>query len=95
MRICLEPSRCIGKRYLVFLILVGFALFSYGGGGGDGGGDGTNRPPVAMDMSISTAEDKSQHFVLQATDPEGDCLIYSVVTNSANGTSTWKRNRYR
>jgi uncharacterized protein YkwD/plastocyanin len=45
-----------------------------------------NRPPVATDNSVTTAEERPVEIGLQASDPEGDELTYAVVDQPAHGT---------
>lgn len=44
-----------------------------------------NNPPVANNQSVITNEDTPLAITLTATDPDGDPLTYSIVTNPANG----------
>ncbi|MDD5760047.1 MAG: Ig-like domain-containing protein [Desulfobulbaceae bacterium] len=46
-----------------------------------------NDAPVATDGMLETAEDTSASGQLTATDPEGDSLSYSIVTNGAKGVA--------
>jgi Tol biopolymer transport system component len=45
-----------------------------------------NDAPVAVAGNISTLENTSVNIQLQASDPDGDALAYSVLTLPANGT---------
>ena len=45
-------------------------------------------PPVAHDQSVTTDEDTSVAITLTATDPDGDPLTYSIVSNPSHGTLT-------
>ena len=45
-----------------------------------------NDVPVAKAVSLSTDEDTTVNSQLQAYDPDGDPLTYTVVSNPANGT---------
>lgn len=45
----------------------------------------TNQPPQATDRSVETDEDTPVGITLNALDPEGDPLTYTVVTNPSNG----------
>ncbi|MFQ6084398.1 MAG: S8 family serine peptidase, partial [Candidatus Aminicenantia bacterium] len=44
-----------------------------------------NNPPVANSQSVTTNEDTSVAITLTATDPDGDPLTYSIVSQPANG----------
>ncbi|MBI4601843.1 MAG: DNRLRE domain-containing protein [Planctomycetes bacterium] len=44
-----------------------------------------NVPPVAQDQSVTTAEDAAVAITLEASDPDGDPLTYSVIAGPANG----------
>jgi len=46
----------------------------------------SNDQPVAIDQSLTTAEDTAEAIMLSATDADGDALTYTVVTPPANGT---------
>ncbi|WP_041584612.1 Ig-like domain-containing protein [Syntrophus aciditrophicus] len=46
----------------------------------------TNQMPVANAQSVSTAENMAKAITLTGSDPDGDSLIYSVVTAPAHGT---------
>lgn len=46
-----------------------------------------NDAPVAIDGALATEEETSASGQLTATDPEGDSLTYSMVTNGAKGTA--------
>lgn len=45
-----------------------------------------NRPPVAVNQSLSTAEDVSLVVTLSATDPDGDDLTYATSSAPAHGS---------
>jgi hypothetical protein len=45
-----------------------------------------NQPPSAAGQSISTSEDTPAAIVLEAADPDGNPLSYSVVTGPAHGS---------
>jgi uncharacterized repeat protein (TIGR01451 family) len=47
-----------------------------------------NTPPVAADGDVTTAEDVALPLTLQATDADGDALVYSVTTAPAHGGLT-------
>ena len=47
-----------------------------------------NNPPVADDQEVVTDEDTPVAITLTASDPDGDPLTYSVVTDPNNGTLT-------
>jgi hypothetical protein len=44
-----------------------------------------NRPPIAADQSVTTAEDTSLTIALEATDPDNDPLTYSIVAAPSHG----------
>ncbi|MGZ6347880.1 MAG: Ig-like domain-containing protein [Anaerolineales bacterium] len=44
-----------------------------------------NRPPVAQDQTITTDEDTANTITLVATDPDGDTLTYTIVTQPGHG----------
>jgi hypothetical protein len=44
-----------------------------------------NSPPTAQDLSLSFSEDTSAQIVLTATDPEGDGLTWTVVSQPMHG----------
>ena len=46
-----------------------------------------NSPPVAQNQSVTLSEDSQIDITLIATDPEGDPLTYTIVTQPANGTA--------
>ena len=46
-----------------------------------------NSPPVAQNQSVTMSEDSQLDIILIATDPEGDPLTYTIVTQPANGTA--------
>ena len=46
-----------------------------------------NRPPVASDQSVITNQKSPVAITLIATDPDGDPITYSVVTNPSHGQS--------
>jgi uncharacterized repeat protein (TIGR03803 family)/VCBS repeat-containing protein len=48
----------------------------------------SNRPPLASNGTLTTPEDKSASGTLTATDPDGNRLTYSIVSNGAKGTAT-------
>lgn len=45
-----------------------------------------NYPPMAKVQSVTTAENTKTSIVLSGSDPEGDTLVYNIVTNPAHGT---------
>ena len=45
-----------------------------------------NNPPVATDSSFSVRTRRSKNFTLQASDPDGDPLTYTIVTTPTLGT---------
>lgn len=47
-----------------------------------------NLPPVAIDKSLMTKKDTPLNVSLNASDPDGDALIFSLKTLPANGTIT-------
>ena len=46
----------------------------------------TNRAPVATAQSVTTAEDSATAITLAATDPDGESLTFTVVSQPAHGT---------
>jgi hypothetical protein len=44
-----------------------------------------NNPPIAVSFPVSTSEGFAIDILLQATDPDGDDLTYSIVTPPADG----------
>ena len=46
----------------------------------------TNRAPVATAQSVTTAEDSATAITLAGTDPDGDSLTFTVVSQPAHGT---------
>ncbi|HEX2668409.1 MAG TPA: Ig-like domain-containing protein [Gammaproteobacteria bacterium] len=52
------------------------------------GGGGGNSAPTANNGSISTAQDTPVNGTLSATDPNGDPISFSIVTNPAHGSVT-------
>lgn len=48
----------------------------------------TNRPPVAHDAAVTTAEDTPVEITLRATDANDDPLTYRIVTGPAHGNLT-------
>ena len=60
------------------------------GGGAVGGAAGTpppseNRPPVVSDQAVSVTEDGAVGITLNASDPEGDALSYTLVEGPTSG----------
>ena len=45
-----------------------------------------NHPPVAVDSTVSVRTRRSKSFTLQASDPDGDPLTYTVLTTPTLGT---------
>lgn len=48
----------------------------------------TNNPPIARSIFASTDEDHTLHGTLQASDPDGDPLAFSVLSSPGNGSVT-------
>ncbi len=76
-------------RRLIFVIvawvtLKGDAIISCSSD--PGGFSSTNRPPVASDSFYSVPEDGSLTGFMQATDPDGDPLVYRVTAPPGMGT---------
>ncbi len=46
----------------------------------------TNNPPVAYDQAVDTTQNTSVDITLDATDPDGDPLTYTIAAGPANGT---------
>ena len=80
------------KNYtLVFISLITLAACGGGGGGGsDAPGSGyttpTNNPPsiTNTNMNISVVENQTSAFTVNATDPNGDTLTYSLSGDDAS-----------
>ncbi len=80
------------KNYtLVFISLITIAACGGGGGGGsDAPGSGyttpTNNPPsiTNTNMNISVVENQTSAFTVNATDPNGDTLTYSLNGDDAS-----------
>lgn len=78
------------KPIITFFILAG-VLVGCGGGGGSSNSPSltppppTNSPPSASDSEISLDEDTEYSGAFNFTDPDGDSLSYSVVSEAANG----------
>ena len=80
------------KNYtLVFISLITIAACGGGGGGGsDASGSGyttpTNNPPsiTNTNMNISVVENQTSAFTVNATDPNGDTLTYSLSGDDAS-----------
>ncbi len=45
-----------------------------------------NQLPVATDQTLTTAEDEPVSIAIAATDPDGNVLVYTVLSNPAHGT---------
>jgi hypothetical protein len=76
-------------RRLIFVIvawvtLKGDAIISCSSD--PGGISSANRPPVASDSFYSVPEDGSATGFMQATDPDGDSLVYRVTAPPGTGT---------
>ena len=79
------------KNYtLVFISLITLAACGGGGGGSDAPGSGyttpTNNPPsiTNTNMNISVVENQTSAFTVNATDPNGDTLSYSLSGDDAS-----------
>ncbi|HCG95648.1 MAG TPA: hypothetical protein DEX20_08505 [Halieaceae bacterium] len=78
------------KAIITFFFLAG-VLVGCGGGGGSSDSPSltppppTNSPPSASDSEISLDEDTEYSGAFNFTDPDGDSLTYSVVSEPANG----------
>ena len=79
------------KNYtLVFISLITIAACGGGGGGSDAPGSGyttpTNNPPsiTNTNMNISVVENQTSAFTVNATDPNGDTLSYSLSGDDAS-----------
>ena len=79
------------KNYtLVFISLITLAACGGGGGGSDAPGSGyttpTNNPPAITNtnMNISVVENQTSAFTVNATDPNGDTLTYSLSGDDAS-----------
>ena len=47
-----------------------------------------SRPPIADDQSVTTDEDTAASITLTGSDPDGDSLTYTVLSNPSNGLLT-------
>ena len=80
------------KNYtLVFISLITIAACGGGGGGGSDAPDSgyttpTNNPPsiTNTNMNISVVENQTSAFTVNATDPNGDTLTYSLSGDDAS-----------
>ena len=79
------------KNYtLLFISLIIITACGGGGGGSDGSGSGysppTNNPPsiTNTNMSISVVENQTSAFTVNASDPDGDNLTYTISGDDAN-----------
>ena len=79
------------KNYtLVFISLITIAACGGGGGGSDAPGSGyttpTNNPPsiTNTNMNISVVENQTSALTVNATDPNGDTLSYSLSGDDAS-----------
>src|SRR5262249_60842705 len=45
-----------------------------------------NHAPVASDGALATDQDTAKDVTLQATDPDGDPLTFTIVTGPSHGT---------
>jgi hypothetical protein len=69
------------------IVIAGLGVAACGGGGGGGGGGGApNAPPVLAPLALSTKLNTDVQGQVSATDPAGEALTISVVTNPASGT---------
>jgi hypothetical protein len=79
------------KPIITLFILAGVLVGCGGGGGGSSNSPSltppapTNFPPSASDSDISLDEDTEYSGAFNFTDPDGDSLTYSVVSEPANG----------
>ena len=75
---------------LVFVLLFMIVACGGGGGGSDASGSGytepTNNPPSINNtiMNISVLENQNSAFTVNATDPNGDTLTYSLSGDDAS-----------
>ena len=86
------------------LIAAGSGVITFPGGqgsfdgvntptGGDlsvdlGGGSAANQAPIAQNASLSVISGQSLSFTLSASDPDGDSITYTIVTNPTHGALT-------
>ena len=57
-----------------------------GGGGGGGRSSGANAPPALTSLALSTKQNTDVQGQVAATDPNGEALTYSAVSNPTSGT---------
>jgi hypothetical protein len=70
---------------LIALVLASFTLFACDGDSDDDGS--TDTAPKATDGTLMLDENTTVTGTLSATDPDGDTLTYSIVTNGTLGTA--------
>ena len=91
-----------GRRSAIVAILTAASLSGCGGGGGGSAGDSASLAPAAISTAIQTVEDIPVSGALNASDPNGDPLVFSIVeqsvmgiaslTDAATGTFTYNPN---
>jgi hypothetical protein len=78
------------KRTTVYGALIVIAVLGVaacgGGGGGRAGSPASNAPPVLASLVLSTKQNTDIPGQVSATDPTGEALTFSVVTNPTSGT---------
>ena len=47
--------------------------------------DFENRAPIAIDQAVTTDQDVAKGLVLEATDPDGQTLTYTIISSPAHG----------
>jgi VCBS repeat-containing protein len=74
------------RRSALLLALITAALLAACGGGG--GNNSAPTPPTASSSTLQTNEDTPVDSTLNASDPDGDTLTFSIVTQGTLGTAS-------